>query len=141
MVLIVPRKQKKEKASKQPPAQHYTKNSAHATPPSSNGMEIVDETQPAPPPRRYSGKVLLALDDDKNFLSPLRCFLRENVCIFTTNSLTKKTTIQMQHGEGKVGLGCIHCLQAGQKSSNRAVCFPNTMGRVYQGVADMQRFQ
>lgn len=40
-----------------------------------------------------------------------------------------------------VGIGCIHCVrQTAKHRSNRAVCFPFSIGRIYQSVADIQRF-
>jgi hypothetical protein len=42
---------------------------------------------------------------------------------------------------GQVGIGCIHCLnQPAKLRLNRAVCFPFSIARIYQSVADIQRF-
>ena len=92
---------------------------------------------------RFQGKVVLALPEDKNFLSPLRCFLREQVCVFSATetdiSIRTPTTFTVQLGQ--VGVGCVHCLAVAPKErSNRAVCFPFSIGRIYQSVADIQRF-
>ena len=95
------------------------------------------------PEKRYSGKVLLALPDDENFLSPLRCFLRMNVCAFTASShdIAVRTPTTFAVRVGQVGVGCVHCLAVPPKArSNRAVCFPFAMSRIYQSVADIQRF-
>lgn len=95
------------------------------------------------PETRYSGKVLLALPDDENFLSPLRCFLRMNVCAFTASAhdIAVRTPTTFAVRVGQVGVGCVHCLAVPPKArSNRAVCFPFAMSRIYQSVADIQRF-
>ncbi len=95
------------------------------------------------PEKRYSGKVLLALPDDENFLSPLRCFLRINVCAFTASAhdIAVRTPTTFAVRVGQVGVGCVHCLAVLPKArSNRAVCFPFAMSRIYQSVADIQRF-
>jgi len=113
------------------------------------GMEMPGPSRPIgdPPPlpggKRYSGQVLLHLPEDHNFLSPLRCFLRRNVCAFTATArdIAVRTPTTFSVGVGQVGVGCIHCLRVPPKArSNRAVCFPFTVGRIYQSVADIQRF-
>jgi len=93
--------------------------------------------------KRFHGKVVLSLPEDKNFLSPLRCFLREQVCVFSATetdiAIRTPTTFTVQLGQ--VGVGCVHCLAVAPKErSNRAVCFPFSIGRIYQSVADIQRF-
>jgi len=91
----------------------------------------------------YTGKVLLAHDDDKTALSPLRCFLRENVYAFsaTSEDIAVRTPTTFSVELGQVGIGCIHCHSLPAKErSNRAVCFPFSIGRIYQSVADIQRF-
>lgn len=93
--------------------------------------------------KRFHGKVLLALEDDSSFLSPLRCFLRRNVCAFTATAkdIAVRTPTTFSVRVGQVGVGCVHCLAVPPKSrSNRAVCFPFTVARIYQSVADIQRF-
>jgi len=129
--------------------------SSNAPPPfQAEGGELVtsspqhhDQSQQPPlpslPDKRYSGKVLLTLPEDKNFLSPLRCFLREHVCAFTATArdIAVRTPTTFSVRVGQVGVGCIHCLSVPPKSrSNRAVCFPFTVARIYQSVADIQRF-
>jgi hypothetical protein len=91
----------------------------------------------------YEGLVPLSLPEDKTALSPLRCFLREQVCAFSATekdiAVRAPTTFSIQIGQ--VGIGCIHCVrQASKGRSNRAVCFPFSIGRIYQSVADIQRF-
>ena len=93
--------------------------------------------------KRFHGKVLLSLPDDSSFLSPLRCFLRRNVCAFTatSNDIAIRTPTTFSVRVGQVGVGCVHCLSVPPKQrSNRAVCFPFTVARIYQSVADIQRF-
>ncbi|KAL9179766.1 hypothetical protein ACHAXT_007736 [Thalassiosira profunda] len=96
-----------------------------------------------PPPRRYSGRALLSLPSDSSVLSPLRCFLRKHVVAFAATdsdaSIRSPSTFAVRPGQ--VGVGCVHCLAADPKArSNRAVCFPFSMSRIYQSVADIQRF-
>jgi hypothetical protein len=42
---------------------------------------------------------------------------------------------------GQVGIRCIHCKHLRPKDrAERAVCYPSSISRIYQTVADMQRF-
>ena len=91
----------------------------------------------------FNGKILLALMEDKSALSPLRCFLRQNVYAFsaTEEDIAVRTPTTFSVVLGQVGIGCIHCLSLPAKErSNRAVCFPFSIARIYQSVADIQRF-
>lgn len=119
-----------------------------------------DKAGPASDIKWFEGNVSLALPEDETALSPLRCFLREQVCAFsaTENDIAVRapTTFSIAIGQGKicsicnahhshffliVGIGCIHCVkQTSKNRSNRAVCFPFSIGRIYQSVADIQRF-
>ncbi|KAL7512297.1 hypothetical protein ACHAXN_009234 [Cyclotella atomus] len=112
-------------------------NKAQFKPPKPTQMET------DPNIKRYHGKVLLSFSDDSSFLSPLRCFLRRNVCAFTatSNDIAVRTPTTFSVRVGQVGVGCVHCLSVPPKQrSNRAVCFPFTLARIYQSVADIQRF-
>jgi hypothetical protein len=89
------------------------------------------------------GCVPLSLAEDTTSLSPLRCFLRKQVCAFsaTEEDISVRSPTTFSIVVGQVGIGCIHCVkQASNLRSNRAVCFPFSIGRIYQSVADIQRF-
>mmetsp|Transcript_1661 Transcript_1661/g.3033 ORF Transcript_1661/g.3033 Transcript_1661/m.3033 type:complete len:1191 (-) Transcript_1661:3341-6913(-) len=91
----------------------------------------------------FEGKTILACPEDRSALSPLRCFLRENVYAFsaTVEDIAVRTPTTFSVVVGQVGIGCIHCHHLPAKErSNRAVCFPFSIGRIYQAVADIQRF-
>jgi len=91
----------------------------------------------------YEGKVPLSLPEDTASLSPLRCFLREQVCAFSANEedIAVRAPTTFSIAVGQVGIGCIYCVnQPAKLRSNRAVCFPFSIGRIYQSVADIQRF-
>ena len=95
------------------------------------------------PSELFTGKVALSVPEDKMSLSPLRCFLREQVCAFsaTEEDIAVRTPTTFAVSVGQVGIGCIHCLGQPAKSRlNRAVCFPFSIARIYQSVADIQRF-
>jgi hypothetical protein len=91
----------------------------------------------------YVGNIPLSLSEDKTSLSPLRCFLREQVCAFsaTEEDIAVRAPTTFSISVGQVGIGCIHCVkQPSRLRSNRAACFPFSIARIYQSVADIQRF-
>ena len=91
----------------------------------------------------FTGKINLAVKEDKMALSPLRCFLRSQVCAFsaTAEDIAVRAPTTFSISVGQVGIGCIHCVnQPSKLRSNRAVCFPFSISRIYQSVADIQRF-
>ena len=91
----------------------------------------------------FMGKTTLALPEDRMALSSLRCFLRENVYAFaaTEEDIAVRTPTTFSVVVGQVGIGCVHCHSLPAKErSNRAVCFPFAINRIYQSVADIQRF-
>eukprot|EP00590_Aulacoseira_subarctica_P001483 CAMPEP_0172416644 /NCGR_PEP_ID=MMETSP1064-20121228/3162_1 /TAXON_ID=202472 /ORGANISM="Aulacoseira subarctica , Strain CCAP 1002/5" /LENGTH=951 /DNA_ID=CAMNT_0013154477 /DNA_START=109 /DNA_END=2960 /DNA_ORIENTATION=- len=91
----------------------------------------------------FHGCVLLSQNEDKFMLSPLRSFLRENVYAFsaTEEDIATRTPTNFSITLGRVGLCCKHCHKIPPKDrSNRAVCFPFSIDRLYQSVADLQRF-
>lgn len=89
------------------------------------------------------GMLVLSTTGDRVALSPLRCFLREHVVAFSAKeediSLRVPTSISLSVGQ--VGIGCKHCInKAPNLRSNRATSFPFSIERIYQCVADIQRF-
>jgi hypothetical protein len=91
----------------------------------------------------FSGCVPLNQKEDRLMLSPLRCFLRENVYAFsaTEEDISARTPTNFSVVKGQVGICCKYCYKLSAKErSNRAVCFPFSIDRLYQSVADLQRF-
>lgn len=106
-----------------------------------NTSVIMDDS--SVPTELFTGKVPLSLPEDKMSLSPLRCFLREQVCAFsaTDEDIAVRTPTTFAVSVGQVGIGCVHCMsQPAKLRLNRAVCFPFSIARIYQSVADIQRF-
>ena len=110
---------------------------------SSDGTAQASVTTGDVPSEMFTGKVALSVPEDKMALSPLRCFLREQVCAFsaTEEDIAVRTPTTFAVSVRQVGIGCIHCLgQPAKLRLNRAVCFPFSITRIYQSVADIQRF-
>jgi hypothetical protein len=105
-----------------------------------NSVTTDDVTMPK---ETFNGHISLALPEDKMSLSPLRCFLRQQVCAFTATEqdIAVRTPTTFSVSVGQVGIGCIHCMhQPAKMRLNRAACFTFSIARIYQAVADIQRF-
>ena len=92
-----------------------------------------------------SNRILLATSQDKASLSDRQCYVRSHfVEIFTAT----QDDVNKRHSKGaqklfvgQVGLRCIHCASLpSNMKTERAVCYPSSISRIYQTVADMQRF-
>lgn len=87
-------------------------------------------------------RIVLALPQDKDWLSDMDCFVRNNVEIFSAseNDLAlarsdRKYPIKL----GQVGLRCIHCAATPQGARREAVMFPYSVSGIYESVRDFQR--
>jgi hypothetical protein len=111
---------------------------------SSMGSGPVAMVEDSGEPKEYfTGHIPMSLPEDKTSLSPLRCFLREQVVAFSASleDVAVRTPTTFSVTEGQVGIACVHCFSLPAKMRlNRAVCFPFSIGRIYQSVADIQRF-
>ena len=93
----------------------------------------------------FQKRILLAMPSDQDSLSDRQCYVRsEMVEIFAA---TQKD-VSARHSKGaqklvlgQVGIRCVHCSHLRQRDrAERAVCYPKSISRIYQTVADMQRF-
>jgi hypothetical protein len=93
------------------------------------------------------GRVVFRLyrDVDTASLSDRQCYVRQNfVQVFTATD----REVSMRHTKGaqklrvgQVGIRCVFCQAFDPKErAERAVCYPSSVSRIYQTVADMQRF-
>ena len=89
--------------------------------------------------------LLFASAKDVEFLSDRQCYVRSNfVELFTAT----KVDVSVRHSrgaqrlhEGQIGIRCIYCVNVPQRErTERAVCYPSSISRIYQTVADMCRF-
>ncbi|KAL3913471.1 MAG: hypothetical protein SGARI_000643, partial [Bacillariaceae sp.] len=90
-------------------------------------------------------RMLLAMPNDSESLSDRQCYVRsEMVEIFAATD--KDVAARHSKGaqklvEGQVGIRCVHCSHLRPRDrAERAVCYPSSISRIYQTVADMQRF-
>lgn len=95
--------------------------------------------------RSTQKRMLLAMPTDSDSLSDRQCYVRsEMVEIFAATN--KDVAARHSKGaqklvEGQVGIRCVHCSHLRPRDrAERAVCYPSSISRIYQTVADMQRF-
>ena len=88
---------------------------------------------------------VLSIPDDGNSLSDRQCYVRSH---FVEVFVADVQDVGARHSRGaqklnvgQVGLRCAYCVRLKSRDrAERAVCFPSSISRIYQTVADMQRF-
>jgi len=89
--------------------------------------------------------MLLSLPGDSDSLSDRQCYVRTNMVeIFAATEkdvAARHTKGAQKLVVGQVGIRCVHCSHLRSRDrAERAVCYPSSISRIYQTVADMQRF-
>lgn len=87
----------------------------------------------------------LALPTDGQSLSDRQCYVRTH---FVELFVATEADVSARHSRGaqklhlnQVGLRCAYCAKLKPRDrAERAVCYPSSINRIYQTVADMQRF-
>lgn len=92
-------------------------------------------------PRSPSSRVLLAMPEDKEWLSDTDCFIRRQIEVFSASKddvkvATKERKFHVK--EGQVGIRCVHCAIAGAACMS-AVAYPSAMNGIYESVREFQR--
>ena len=88
---------------------------------------------------------LLTTEKDKESLSDRQCFVRSH---FVEVFIANKADMAARHSRGaqklnedQIGLRCAYCVKLKPRDrAERAICYPSSISRIYQTVADMQRF-
>jgi len=88
---------------------------------------------------------ILSIHDDGNSLSDRQCYVRSH---FVEAFVAEVSDVGARHSRGaqklnvgQVGLRCAYCATLKPRDrAERAVCYPSSISRIYQTVADMQRF-
>ncbi|EJK69432.1 hypothetical protein THAOC_09315 [Thalassiosira oceanica] len=89
-----------------------------------------------------ASRVLLAIHEDKDWLSDMDCFVRNNIEVFSSNPLDvenaaadRKYPIKL----GQVGIRCIHCASSTGGARGAAVAYPYSISGIYESVREFQR--
>lgn len=120
---------------------------AYHTPPRYQGYTGYPHETPHSPHHYQPNqkRMLLAMPTDADSLSDRQCYVRSDMVeIFAATD----TDVSARHSKGaqklvigQVGIRCIHCAHLRPRDrAERAVCYPSSVSRIYQTVADMQRF-
>eukprot|EP00986_Skeletonema_menzelii_P013929 scaffold8631_cov145-Skeletonema_menzelii.AAC.4 len=88
---------------------------------------------------------LLTTEKDKDSLSDRQCYVRSH---FVEVFIANKADMAARHSRGaqklnedQIGLRCAYCVKLKPRDrAERAICYPSSISRIYQTVADMQRF-
>ena len=104
---------------------------------------LADSTSASLPPSP-SSRVLLAIPDDKEWLSDTDCFIRRQIEVFCANAEDAKIALQDRKfpiREGQVGIRCIHCSLAkrGVGARGSGVAYPFSISGIYESVREFQR--
>jgi len=87
-------------------------------------------------------KILLAIGDDKNWLSDMDCFIRKQIEVFCATEedvasaqADRKYPVKVR----QVGIRCIHCSASAVGATGQAVSYPYTISGIYESVREFQR--
>jgi len=93
-------------------------------------------------PRQEREIVLLAIPEDKDWLSDMDCFVRNNIEVFSSRqpdvefaAADRKYPIKI----GQVGIRCVHCAMASGGARMAAVSYPYSISGIYESVREFQR--
>ena len=93
-------------------------------------------------PEDQRTRVLLAIPEDKDWLSDMDCFVRNQIEVFSSKLIDVENAVADRKYPikvGQVGIRCVHC--AGAKGGARvaAVCYPYSISGIYESVREFQR--
>ena len=89
-----------------------------------------------------SDVVLLAISEDKDWLSDDQCFVRSNIEVFVATDTDAKLAVEERKypiKPGWVGLRCVHCAKTPSGARDTAVCYPYSVSGIYESVKEFQR--
>jgi hypothetical protein len=95
------------------------------------------------PPVSPSSRIMLALAEDKEWLSDMDCFIRKNLEVFCATEEDVEIAQQDRKypiNNGQVGIRCIHCaMKNGTAARGTAVAYPYSINGIYESVREFQR--
>lgn len=102
--------------------------------------EAAEQSRPPSP----SSRVLLAIPDDKEWLSDMDCFIRKQLEVFCAHEAdvaTAQSDRKYPIHVGQVGIRCTHCSTSKSASgaTGTAVAFPFAISGIYESVREFQR--
>lgn len=102
---------------------------------------LADSAMQTGPPSPNS-RVLLAITEDRDFLSDMDCFIRRQLEVFCATAddvQVAQDDRKYPIKEGQVGIRCIHCSLAKSGASGHAVAYPFSVSGIFEAVREFQR--
>jgi hypothetical protein len=104
---------------------------------------LADSASMSLPPSPTS-RVLLAIPEDKEWLSDTDCFIRRQIEVFCASNddvQVARHDRKFPVHEGQVGIRCIHCslTKQGTGAHGSAVAYPFSISGIYESVREFQR--
>lgn len=88
-------------------------------------------------------RVLLAIPEDKDWLSDMDCFVRSNIEVFSAKQSDMDDAVADRKypiKPGQVGIRCVHCAQRVLHGARgAAVSYPYSISSIYESVREFQR--
>ncbi|KAL7472933.1 hypothetical protein ACHAXS_013313 [Conticribra weissflogii] len=87
-------------------------------------------------------RILLAIPEDKEWLSDMDCFVRQNIEVFsatTRDVAVAEADRKYPIKPGQVGIRCIHCALTAEGARGTAVSYPYSISGIYESVREFQR--
>eukprot|EP00980_Cylindrotheca_fusiformis_P011106 scaffold2553_cov138-Cylindrotheca_fusiformis.AAC.14 len=105
--------------------------------------EALADSRKHPGPLPPSARVLLAIPEDKEWLSDMDCFIRKQLEVFCANEDDIAAALSDRKypvHPGQVGIRCIHCATAKPTAPlGQAVSYPFAINGIYESVREFQR--
>mmetsp|Transcript_1444 Transcript_1444/g.2837 ORF Transcript_1444/g.2837 Transcript_1444/m.2837 type:complete len:1246 (+) Transcript_1444:271-4008(+) len=105
-------------------------------------MEPEEEAEEGSSPKPERERVLLAIPEDKDWLSDMDCFVRNNIEVFSSRytdvesaAVDRKYPIKI----GQVGIRCVHCAKTSGGARDAAVSYPYSISGIFESVREFQR--
>lgn len=86
--------------------------------------------------------VILAIPEDKDWLSDDQCFVRNNIEVFAATPRDCKVAVEDRKypiRPGQIGFRCLHCANTRQGARGTGVAYPFTISGIYESVREFQR--
>lgn len=104
---------------------------------------LVDSSMQSGPPTP-SSRVLLAIPEDREWLSDTDCFVRRQLEVFCATSDDVRAAAEDRKypvAIGQVGIRCIHCAMTknGLGARGQAVAFPFSINGIYESAREIER--
>lgn len=102
----------------------------------------LDAESPREQVTETKGRILLSVPEDKEWLSDVDCFVRNNIEVFSATTMDvadaaadRKYPIKV----GQVGIRCVHCAMCACGARGPAVAYPYSISGIYESVREFQR--